>query len=407
MKENLIERQKITFQHLVNETALIRGIRSDVGQIIVRSIKSLGDPKELLKLIERHAENITAESSTTTTPITSDAVPAIGSEQAQTPTEPNVNAANEEEIIENVIDAKRNHFCDRMNVDIIKEYCELFDQRLESILNTLHRQVKNRNYSSLREVLLFLLDELTLSAFSIFLNFVQELVVRSSRLLEEKIATSIPFECFAKLIFFQFVERSRQEKCISLSKYLLTLGEEKKQHIDFDIREYLAEQNAESIKNLENIFDTANKYKSNLSDNRKVYLLISERVELIASQFKMCCATANIYEFHETIEDILKRLSYQSATIFFTLTKKLLDAHAMNIQLSLGRFISVDIFITDVYCLLANICSDDFDSLNEYLFQYTDDLYESIETEFKSSYVLNDDSVKTSRCSICSGEFFM
>lgn len=375
---------------------MLRGLRSDVGQVIIRSIKSLGDPKELLKLIERHNSLHSVSEATEGTPT-----------DQQTPDSPEEVAASEQDNIAKLIEARRTHFCDLMEPEVVNEYCGLFDTRFASILNTLQPQVKNRGTSSLKEILIYLLEELDLKAFNAFLNFVQELIVRLSQTSEVRTNATIDFECFVKLIMAQFVERSTQEKYSDLSEYVLSLDDDKKQHIDFDIRQYLGEQSAESLQNLESVFDAGNVYTSELSDARKVFLMISELVELFASKFKICCATANVQELHETVEDILRRLSFESATTFFSLTKKLLDAHAMNIQLSLGRFISVDIFITDIYCLLSKFSAEHFDSLNEYLFQYTDDLYDSIETEFKNNYVLKNDLMKTSRCSICSGEIFI
>lgn len=384
MKQILCRRQKTAFQHLVNETALIRGLRSDVGQIIVRSIKSLGDPKELFKFIESHKETVT---------------------EATESNESNDNEKTEPEKVELIV--KQEDFCLGVVPNVVTEYCETFDKRLESILTTLENQVKNRGISSLKTILIFLLDEMTFKIFNLFLNFVQELVVRVTRTLEDQTKISFPFECFLKLVYAQFIERTLNGDNHDINDFIASQTDEHLANIDFDIRDFLSGQNADSIQQLENEFDAKHEFKSELSENRKVFLLIGERVGEFASQFKMCCATANINELNETIEEILKRLSFQSATIFFALAKKLLNDHAVNVQLSLGRFISVDIFITDIYCLLTKLSAEHFDSLNEYLFEYTDDLYDNIEAEFKNSYILtNDVSLKKGLCTICAGEIF-
>lgn len=391
MKAILCERQKSSFQHLVNETALIRGLRTDVGQIIVRSIKSLGDPKELLKFIELHQESQPIESEPTEAESTDEPIETVNQEPPAAP--PNFTMKQED-------------FCVGVLPDVAKEYIEVFDSRLKSIISTLEKQVKNGGETSLKMILMHLLDEMTFKVFNKFLNFTQELVVRVTRSLEERIKISINFELFLKLVYSQFSERSSKEKYADLNGYVTSLEDDKLQFIDFQIRDYLSEQTADTLTHLESNFDLAHDY--DLSDDRKVFLLIGERVDEFSSKFKMCCATANVNELHETIEEILKRLSFESASIFFALAKKLLNDHAVNIQLSLGRFISVDIFITDIYCLLTKISADECDSLNEYLFQYTDDLYDKIETEFKQNYMLeHDSSLKKTMCSVCAGEAFI
>lgn len=384
MKQILCRRQKMTFQHLVNETALIRGLRSDVGQIIVRSIKSLGDPKELLKFIESHRE----------------AVPDPTAETNETK-ETNVEPEPEELIF------KQEDVCMGVIPDVLLEYCETFDKRFETILTTLEMQSNSRGKSSLEPILIFLLDEMTFKSFNIFLNFVQELIVRAIRTLEEQFKMVLPFECFVKLIYAKFDALVAQEESMDMNEFILSRTDDQLVNIDFDIRDSLNGETIDFIEKAEKDFDSKFEFKANLSENRKVFLLIDERVVEFAGQFKLCCGTANLNELNETIVDILKRLSYQSATIFFALAKKLINDHAVNIQLSLGRFISVDIFMTDIYCLLLKLSAEHCDSLNQYLFEYTDDLYDKIEDNFKQSYVLtNDASLKKGLCMYCAGEVF-
>lgn len=397
MKAMLCERQKLSFEHLVNETVLIRGLRSNVGQIIVRSIKSLDDPKELLRYIEMHfaqrqpnAESTTIESTETE----SKSPPDLASQP--TPTLPDV---------ELVI--KQEDFCVNVCPAVAKEYVMLFDDNLESIVSKLQQQVKNGGENALKAILVHLLDEMTMNVFNKFLNFTQELMVRVMNSLGDRLKSPLHFEALLKMVHAQFTERSCKEPSSDLNAYILSLDDDKLKFIDFQIRDYLSNQSPDYFTELEANYDAAHTYNSDLSESRKVFLLIGERVDDFSGKFEMCCATANVNELRETIEDILKRLSYGSATIFFALAKQLLNNNALNIQLALGRFISVDIFITDIYCVLTKISSEDFDSLNEFLFQYTDDLYEKIENEFKQNYVLENESAgKKTLCSICAGEAF-
>lgn len=383
MKQILCRRQKITFEHLVNETALIRGLRSDVGQIIVRSIRSLGDPKELLKFIESHRLAT---------------VPEATEETNETA---NIDPKPDELVV------KQEDFCMGVMPDVIMEYCETFDKRFETILISVEKHAYSRGKSSLEMILIFLLDEMTFKSFHIFLNFVQELIVRAAPMLQKQFKLALPFECFVKLIYAKFDALVAQEDGANLNGFILSRTDEQLANYDFDIRDSLNGETIDSIEQAEKDLESRFEFKANLSENRKVYLLIDERVVEFAGQFKLCCGTANLNELNETIEDILKRLSYQSATIFFALAKKLINEHAVNIQLSLGRFISVDIFMTDIYCLLMKLYAEHCDSLNEYLFQYTDDLYDKIEENFKQSYVLTNDATLTKRlCMVCAGVVF-
>lgn len=382
MKQILCHRQKITFQHLVNETALIRGLRSDVGQIIVRSIKSLGDPKELIKFIESHREKI--------------------HEATEQPNVPTVESEPKEFVV------KQEDFCMGVLPDVIMEYCETFDKRLETILTTLEMQANSRGKFALKTILHILLDEMTFKSFNIFLNFIQELIVCAGQTLEKQLKMALPFEGFVKLIHTKFDALVAQEdETADLNGFILSRTDEQLATIGIVIRDSFDGETIDSIEKVEKDFDSRFENVAHLSENRKVFLLIDERVVEFAGQFKLCCGTANLNELNETIQDILKRLSYQSATIFFALAKKLINDHAVNIQLSLGRFISVDIFVTDIYCLLMKLSAEHCDSLNEYLFQYTDDLYDKIEDNFKQSYILtNEASLKKGLCMICAGEVF-
>lgn len=401
MKAMLCERQKLSFDHLVNETALIRGMRTNVGQIIVRSFKSLGDPKELLRYIEMHSN----AQQQNTQPNDEPTVEAAEATELKSPTSESGSESQPLALPNVELVTKQEDFCVGVYPAVATEYVELFDSHLESIVSKLQQQIKNGDATALKTILVHLLDELTMKVFNKLLNFTQELMVRVSNSMSSRLKSPLNFPSFLKMVHAQFVERSCKEPNPDLNAYILSLDEDKLQFIDFQIRDYLSNQSADYFTELDTNYDAAHTYKTDLSESRKVYLLIGERVDEFSSKFEMCCATANANELRETIEEILKRLSYGSATIFFALAKQLLNSHALNIQVQLSRFISVDIFITDIFCLLAKISADDCDSLNEFLFQYTDDLYDKIETEFKQNYVVENEEKKT-LCSICAGEAF-
>lgn len=389
MKQILCEKQKSAFEHLVNETVLIRGLKQNVGNVIVRSIKMLCNANELLTMLRENELKRTAAEEPHKVESAQETSAAVDSDQG-------MNEAKEEEYGVTVSD----------NVKI--QYCRIFDQRIASIVNAFDKQVKHRDAATLKQIVIYCLRTLSLNAFEIFMHFVQELMIRIGKAIEEKLNRPINFECFVKMVYDQL---NVHAKGTNLEEFIVgTLtgsNEEQKNQIDYDIRQHLLGQDMASVEQMENAFGATDEAED-LSENRKVLLTMGERVKEIASRFRLCCLAAGEHDLHETIEEILKNLSYESADIFFFIAAKLIDAHAQNIQCSLGRFIPVDIFITDIYCLLKRISSGSKDnSVNEYLFEYTEDLYGTIETEFERMYERSDVSGgKMKLCPVCSGDYF-
>lgn len=356
---------------------------NDIPQIIVRSLKSMGDAKELVKYIESQRDLIEQKAAETDD------------------TEPP--SAEPSEAPRGAFLEKQDDFHLSVVPAVAAEYVDMFDRRLDSITDAILADTKCHDRSQLNLVLIHLLDEFTWKLFDIFLDFAKACVLGT------KHSNDIEFDSFLKLIFDQLMRKfTEQASSWDWNSFMMSLGGDNNQHISF-VRDFLNAQTVASTERAVKAYDLGHPYKTELSESRKVLLALEERVEQLSTQFQPCCTTAGVQELAETLKDILKRLSFGSATVFFALAKRLLKDHAMNIQLSLGRFISIDIFLTDIYCLLTRICADnEFDSLNEYLFQYTDDLYDGIEVEFKLNYILGiDESLKRISCNVCAGEVFV
>lgn len=389
MKRLLCEKQKLAFEHLVSETVLLRGLQQNVGNVIVRSIKMLCNVNELLTMLRENE------------------LKRIEFAEAKSPEiEPAEQSVETEDDDQVMTKAKEDELGEAVSTNAKVHYCRVFDQRIASIVNALDKQVKHRDAASLKQIVIYCLRTLSLNAFEIFMHFVQELMIRIGKSIEEKIKRPIEFECFVKMVFDQLRSHAKEMNFEEFIVGALTDDEQKKQ-IDYDIRQHLLDHDPKSIEQFEKDFDATHD-ADDLSENRKVLLTINERVKEFASHFRICCSAAGEHDLLETIEDILKIISYESADIFFVIAAKLIDAHAQNMQSSLGRFIPVDIFITDIYCLLKKISSEKYDNVNEYLFGYTDDLYETIEIEFKQMYERSDASGagKITLCPTCSGDYF-
>lgn len=391
MKEILCEKQKWAFEHLVNETVLIRGLEQKVGNVIVRSLKMLCNANELLLMLRENELKRTA-------------AVQVGPFEAESPQYTSEPADRDQVMAE----AKEEELGANVSADVRIQYCRVFDQRVASIVNALDKQVKHRDAAALKQIVIYCLRSLSLNAFELFMHFVQELMIRIGKSIEEKLNRPIDFECFVKMVFDQFNSHAKEMNLEEFVVGTLTDSDgDRKQQIDYDIRQHLLEQDAKTVEQIENDFVAGNVAHEDLSENRKVLLTMDERVKEFASRFRLCCPAAVEHDLQETIEEILRNLSYESADIFFFIAVKLIDAHAQNVQSSLGRFIPVEIFITDTYCLLSQISCEKYDSVNEYLFGYTDDLYETIETEFKGMYERPDPSGgRMTLCAVCSGDYF-
>lgn len=387
MKQILCEKQKFAFEHLVNETVLIRGLQQKVGNVIVRSIKMLCDANELLTILQENELKRTAAAEAKTL-------------EAESPQDSSA-ASDDDQVM---IKAKEEELGETVAANLKIQYCRVFDQRVASIVNALNQQVKHRDAAALKQIVIYCLRTLSLNAFDIFMHFVQELMIRIGKSIEEKLQRPIDFECFVKMVFDQFKLHAKGRNLEDFVVSILTgSNDDQKRLIDYDIRQHLMDQDAKSFD--ESTLD-ATDAAEDLSENRKVLLTMSERGQEFASRFRLCCSAAGEQDLQETIEDILKIVSYESADTFFSIAAKLIDVHAQNIQRSLGRFIPVDIFIADIYCLLQKIGSEKHVDVNEYLFGYTDDLFGTIETEFKRMYERTDASAgKMTLCPVCSGDY--
>lgn len=95
--------------------------------------------------------------------------------------------------------------------------------------------------------------------------------------------------------------------------------------IEMNIIDCLRQQTDQLIAKFEKEFDEQHEYKSDLSDARKVELLIEPNAEEFVTQFQQYYANAS--ELKEIIKHILKRLSNQAAGKYFSLIKKLVNDH--------------------------------------------------------------------------------
>lgn len=363
----LCESQKESFQNLIGQTKQMCGDAVvAVGKPIVRSLKiSLTDPRIGMDIIQMVLKN----------------------------------AQNANETIEDGFKA----VWGTIATPIAREYCREFDNYIKRMINELERKM-NIGVGKLNTILrplINILRDITFKACNKILNFLQEFVIEMAQLLP------IHFERYLKMYHIELKQRSAIEHT-DLNDFILSKR-------DDELRETFSgeTENLEKLEQIDTIYDEAYGSECDLEETRKLELLIDEYASEYTEEFIKYSPATNTNELHEIIVQILQKLPHEEATILFTVAKQLITKHAKEIQESLGRFLSVDIFIVDIYCLLTDLsCKNDFESLSEYLTKFVnifDELaYTTIEDEFKQIYdIKNVTTLKKICCSTCKGDVFV
>lgn len=360
--------QRESYRDLIGRTAKVCG--STVADPVVRSLKqSLKNPRIIMEIIQTILKG----------------------------------AQNAEISIEHTIKG----VCGSIAPSIAREYNIEFDKYVNKIIKFAELKLNIGSLNAILIPIINLLREMTLKACNKFLDFVERLLIE----IAESIAcikTSVHFERFLKMMHIKMAHRSAIEHT-DLNSYILSKNDDELRMIDAEIRETFTEGKMETLEQIEPIYDKAYGSDCDLSENRKLELLLDEYASEYSAEMVKCSPAANTKELHETIVQILQQLPYEMATNFFAIAIQLLMDNAQRIQKSLGRFISVEIFIIDIYCLLTKIsAANDCESLSEFLSIYTVNLYPTIEMEFNQNYVIEHDrSLKVTRCSTCNGNVFV
>lgn len=395
----LCEAQKLAFDILVKETLLIRGVEQEIGQIVVRSFKSMCSPKEVLENTEKIVKHFVKERAETRL-IESPSIEEVSSATESSGTEEATSAdVTDDDDLEKL---KKQHCGDSLSPYIKTEYCDMFDARVDLIVTSLAGHVKHKNKPELKIAIISILEELSLKVFDIFLNFVEEFVVKNGPTIEKKLNQSIYFEYFIQIIFKQLKILGEGNGYSNVKDYILSLSDEARQIADYEIRKYFVTIKSEDIQQL--TAQNENR-KSDLSEDDKVRIIIDDQIELFVKRLKRFCKAVSLNDLRETIKDVLKSLSYGSAVIFFDIAEALIQKYSTLIQHCLGRFIPLDIFISDIYCIVREISEKDGHGMNEYLFQYTNDMFEIIEEKFNGFYNEQNitDGKNVKRCPHCTG----
>lgn len=282
--------------------------------------------------------------------------------------------------------------------DIAREYLRDFDKYINKLIQSIEKKLNVSKLHQLMRPIIKLLRELTIKACNKFVEFIECLVIEIAQSFN-RIKTSKNLELVIKMMHIKCEHRSANLGT-NLNEYILS--------DEFKMNSNVATIDEAFLVEIEDIYEAEFGSVPDIDEDRKLELLINEYADQHTEEFKQCSPASNEKQLHETIVSILKQLPYEMATKFFNLAKKLISEHAKDIQQNLGRFLSVDIFIEEIYCLLVKrSAANNYDSLIAYLSAYDDTSYEAVEMEFKAHYAVKHDySLKKIACPTCKGIVF-
>lgn len=191
--------------------------------------------------------------------------------------------------------------------DKVKNECEkAFDLRIRSIMIesvTLKTLLNQMNFKSLEKLM----------------NFTKKFICKSSQAYREKKMENFPFDHYLKTVCMAIYNRNADQ---NINVSILSLTED-----SFD--ELALEIIAEFVSNgtdLSKEFDSRFNDSTDIDLGRKIYLVINDRCEKFVDYLKNCSKSweANEEHLYEAIENVLKRLAIEAATLFFGLVKSIL-----------------------------------------------------------------------------------
>lgn len=372
-KKILTDSQKMAFNALVHETMAIQCLQKEIGQIVIRSLKNWIDPDPvLLELsdVEDHDEISSASNSTS------------AAEEAK------------DEFEQEKQDVK---------VAVAKsEYSHLLDSKLGSLISRLISKFKTRGEDELKLFLINTMQELSIKSFDIFIDFVESMIDKYGSLIEARSKDVLTFEHMAVLILKQLKIISADSNVRSLKEYLIGLTERERQRADIKIREYFEHLKEEHVSEAENMLAA----QVDISDDAKLSIMIDEQVDNLVEKFKALGIVYTLDDLRETIKDVLQSLSLSASHVFFGITKKFIQKNGENIQQRLGRFIPIDVFMTDIYSMLRKFSVNRGQELEFYLLDYSEDIFDEIEKDIHEFYDNQLITGNSNQCQSCGGIFY-
>lgn len=348
--------QKLAINGLVHETMIIQGWttqKNKIGQITVRSLKNQIDPQPILMELDsdEHVE---------------------GTEK--------MNVRNE---------------------TIKSSYLKMFESRIASIVTHVFATFKTRSENELKLFMINVMKEVSLHVFDDFITLVESMIEKYGTMAEDRSKCIITFEHLAIMILKQLHAIGKDSNVTDLKEYLIGLTETERNKIDDQIRDYFDHLKDEHVQDANVLLAS----HINISDDEKIALVIDGEVDSVIHKFQALDIVYMKDDLRETVKDILLSMPAASSHIFFGIVSKFTLKNATNIQSRLGRFISIDIFMTDIHSLLKKVSLNCGQELEDYLLVYNESVFEDIEQQICQFYDNQHQPIvgDLNKCSHCAG----
>lgn len=354
LKKILRESQKLAINALVHETMIVQGWSHNdkTGQITVRSLKNSIDSQPILMELDNEEYE--------------------GSEKT--------NARRE---------------------SIKREYLEIFEARIASFVGRVLNRFKNRGENELKLFMINVMKEVSLHAFDDFMTVVESMIEKYGSEAESRSKSVLTFEHFAIMILKQLNVIGKDSDVTDLKEYLIGLSETERDKIDERIRDYFEHLKEEHVQDADELLAS----HINLSDDEKITLAIDGEVDKIVHKLQDLNIVYMKDDLRETVKDVLLSMPLAASHKFFDIVTKFMMKNGTEIQSRLGRFIPIDIFMTDIHNLLKKLSVSCGQELEHYLLD-GEEIFEGIEKEIRQFYDSQLIVGNSNKCEHCPGFYY-
>lgn len=200
-------------------------------------------------------------------------------------------------------------------VDKVKNECKkAFNSRISCMLIMIESETSTSSF------LKSLLKHMNFKSLEKLMNFTQKFICKSSQTYREKKMENLPFDYYLKTVYMAIYNRNENEN-INVSISSLT-----EDSFD-DLANEIISDFVLNGKDLSREFDNKFNDLTDIDLGRKIYLIINARCEEFVDDLKNYSKSWEVSEedLYEAIENVLKRLSIEAATLFFGLVKSILN----------------------------------------------------------------------------------
>lgn len=279
--------------------------------------------------------------------------------------------------------------------DKVKNECErAFDMQIYSILDECDSN--HVNTMKKKTLLKTLLQNINFKSLKKLLNFTKKFITKSSQAYREKKMENLPFEHYLKTVYMAIYNRTDVNENINAS--ILSLTEN-----DFDdLASEIISMFVSNGDDLSKEFDSKFEVSTDVKLGRKIYLMITLRCEKFVNDLQRFSISESREQLYEVIENILKRLTFETATLFFGLVKSILNEYIL--QLPMPEAIQT-IFQKLVKEFNGDLIEMEV-KLKTYLLNKNKDNGDKSEKDFIDKF-FSKKALELRDCSVCGGQKFV